>query len=139
MRQQACDKQERRRIVPGKIARIALAEDGDLNLFLDVPVVGLRGMAIEHQPAGRPDIDEIGRDAQPVFVVDPPMGEIRRREERRLDDEQNKAQVEQRGGNRALLREDRRGVSCYGPATYSRARNQKRAAFTTMTNSPSEI
>ncbi len=125
MRQQACDEQKWRRIVPGKIAGIALAEDCDLNLLLDIPIIGLRGMAIEHQAPGGPDVDKIGRDAEALVVEDPPMGEIGRREERGVDDEQHKAQIEQRDGNRCLLRNHRRGVCCGGHAASSGARNQR--------------
>jgi hypothetical protein len=79
MRQQACDEQEGRRIVPGEVALIALAEHRDLHLFLNTPVIGPGWMAIEHQFASGPDIDEISRDAQALFVENPPMGEERRR------------------------------------------------------------
>ena len=96
MRQQACDKQKRRRIVPGEVAVIALAEHRNLNLLLDIPVVGLRGVAIEHEAPGGPDVDEIGRDAQALFVEYPPMGEECRRKKRCIDDEQYKAHVQQR-------------------------------------------
>jgi hypothetical protein len=36
MRECGCDEQKRRRIMPGEVAVIALAEDGDLNLLLDI-------------------------------------------------------------------------------------------------------
>ena len=74
MRQQAGDEQKRRRIVPGEVALIALAEHRDLNLLLDVPIIGQRRVAIEHQLSSGPDVDEIGRDAQALGVEDPPMG-----------------------------------------------------------------
>ena len=48
-------------------------------------------MAIEHQLAGRPDVDEIDRDAQALVVEYPPMGEERRRKKRCVDDEQHEA------------------------------------------------
>src|SRR6266487_1280237 len=80
MREQACGEQKGRRIMPGEVALIALAERRDLNLLLDIPIVGLRGVAVEHQAAGGPDVDEIGRDAEAPIVEDPPMGEERRRE-----------------------------------------------------------
>ena len=96
MRQQTGDEQKGRRIVPGKVAFIALAEHRDLNLLLDIPVVGLRGVAIEHEAPGGPDVDEIGRDTQALFVEYPPMGEECRRKKRCIDDEEYKAHVQER-------------------------------------------
>ena len=68
MREHCGDEQKWRRIVPGEIAVIALAENRDLDLFLDIPVIGERRMAIEHETAGGPDVDEVCRDAQAIFV-----------------------------------------------------------------------
>ena len=99
MRQQGCHEQKWRRIVPGEVARIALAEHRDLNLFLNIPIIGQRRMAIEHQLACGPDVDEIGRDAQAIFVKNPPMRKIRRRKEHGVDDEQREADIEERRGN----------------------------------------
>ena len=67
MRQQARDEQEGRRIMPGEVALITLAEHRDLHLLLNIPVIGPGRMAIEHQFAGGPDVDEIGRDAQALY------------------------------------------------------------------------
>ena len=73
LRQQGCDEQEWRRIVPGKIADKTLAKFCDLDLLLDFPVIGLGRDTIEHQAAGRPDVDEVGRDAEAVSIVNPPV------------------------------------------------------------------
>src|SRR5262249_13565204 len=91
--------QERRRIMPGEIADKILPEQRDLDLLLDVPVIGERGRAIEYQPARRPDIDEIGGDAEAGWIVDPPMREPGDREIHRIDGEQHKAGIEQRRRN----------------------------------------
>src|SRR6202020_3155457 len=71
MRQHRGDEQKRRRIMPGEIAFVALAGDRALNRLLDVPVVGKRRMTIEYQTARRPDIDEIGWNAEAVLIEDP--------------------------------------------------------------------
>ena len=71
LRQQGCDEQEWRRIVPGEVADKILAEFCDLDLLLDVPVIGLCREAIEHQAAGSPDVDEIGRDVEAVRSCKP--------------------------------------------------------------------
>ena len=42
-RQHGCDEQERRRIMPGKIADKILAQQRHLDLFLDVPIVSCAG------------------------------------------------------------------------------------------------
>ena len=73
LRQHGCDEQERRGIMPGKIADKILTELRDLDLLLDVPVIGLCRKAIEHQTPGGPDVDEIGRDAEAVPIVNPPV------------------------------------------------------------------
>src|SRR6185312_12439175 len=51
LRQRGGDEQERRRIMPGEVADEILAKFGDLDLLLDVPVIGLRRETIEHQAA----------------------------------------------------------------------------------------
>jgi hypothetical protein len=102
MRKRCGHEQKRRRIVPGKVAGIALAQHCDLHLLLDVPVVSERRMAIEHESAGRPDIDEIGRNAEPVFIKDPPMGGEPVLQHRRVEDTQHETADQERGRNRAL-------------------------------------
>src|SRR6202035_2423066 len=63
-REQRGNEQKRWWVMPGEIALVALAEDRDLNLLLDIPIISQCGMAIEHEAAGRPHVDEIGRDSQ---------------------------------------------------------------------------
>jgi hypothetical protein len=71
LRQQRGDKQEWRRIVPGEIADKILFQQREFDLLLDIPVVSQRRVALEHQAAGGPDIDEVGRDAQAVRLIHP--------------------------------------------------------------------
>src|SRR5205823_5373107 len=82
-----------------EIAVIALAEHRDLQRLLDIPVIGQRRMAFESELSGRPDVDEIRRDAPAVGVEDPPVRPKRRRKERRVDDQQHEADVAQRCRN----------------------------------------
>ena len=80
-------------------------EQRELDLLLDIPIIGQRRMAIEHEPAGGPDVDEIGRDAQPVRIVDPPMGEkYAIGKTTTLMTQQHEADVQQRRRNRAPRR-----------------------------------
>ena len=80
--------------MPGKVAVEVLPQQRDLDLLLDVPVVGQRRRAVEHELAGGPDIDEVGWDAEPGRIVDPPMREPGDREIDRVDGEQHEAGVE---------------------------------------------
>ncbi len=80
--------------MPGKIAGEVLTQQRELDLLLDIPIIGLRWMAIEHQASGGPDVDEIGRNPEAVRIVNPPVREVRRRVIGNVDDEQHKAHVE---------------------------------------------
>ena len=104
LRQHGCDEQERRRIMPGEIADKILTELRDLDLLLDVPVIGLCRKAIEHQTPGGPDVDEIGRDAEAIRIVDPPVRKIRHHAERQVHHAQRKAHPQEPRGNLRLLR-----------------------------------
>src|SRR5664279_6004986 len=65
-------------------------------------------MAVEREPARRPDVDEIGRNTRAARIVDPPMRKIGGRKKRCVDDEQRKADVQQRRGNLAVASSNRR-------------------------------
>src|SRR6202035_4421931 len=104
MRQHRGDEQKRRRIMPGEIAFVALAEDRDLNRLLDVPVVGKRRMTIEYQTARRPDIDEIGWNAEAVLIEDPPTGGEPALQHGHINDAEHKASDQERGRGRAPRR-----------------------------------
>ena len=103
LREEGGDKQKRRRIVPGKIAREILAQQRQLDLLLDVPIIGQRRMAIEHEFSGRPHIDEIGGDAKSALFPDPHPRKIRHREIADIDHDQREAGVEQRRRNDAVF------------------------------------
>ena len=118
-RKQRSDEQERRRIMPGEIAGEILAEQRELDLPLDVPVIGQRRMAIQHEPARRPDVDEIGGNAEPACLPDPHARDVSHREIAGVDDRERKAGVEQRGRNCAGCR--RRGVLCGHAKSFARA------------------
>jgi hypothetical protein len=106
LRQHGCDEQEWRGIMPGKVADKILTELRDLDLLLDVPVVGLRRKAIEHETPGSPDVDEISRDAEAVRIVNPPVRRIRHHAERQVHHAQRKAYPQEPRGNLRLLRRD---------------------------------
>src|SRR6185437_6201686 len=97
LRKRGCDEQERRRIVPGEIAGKTLLKDRELNLLLQIPVIGERRMALEHHLPCRPYVDEVGRHAEPMLIVNPCVREIGRRKKRQIDDKQHKADIEERG------------------------------------------
>src|SRR5690348_5702811 len=124
MREQACYEQKRRRIVPGEITRIALAKDCNLSLFRDIPVPGLGCVTLERQSASRPDSGKIGRDAEAFFVEYPPMHEVSRRNEGRVDDEQHKADVEEHRRNGVRRTRDLRDGKAVCHVKPSRARTQ---------------
>jgi len=88
--------------MPGEIAWKILLQEIKLDLLLDVPIIGERRSLLKHQLSSCKDVDEIGRDALPVRIVDPAMRNIRGRKERGIDDKQRKADLEQRGRNRVL-------------------------------------
>ena len=111
LRQHGCDEQERRRIVPGKVADKILTELRDLDLLLDVPVIGLCRKAIEHQTPGSPDVDEIGRDAETVRIVNPPVRKIRHHAKRQVHHAQRKAHPQEPRRNLAVAPARFRGWS----------------------------
>src|ERR1700677_1164568 len=103
--------------MPGEITDEILLELREFNLFLDNPVPGLRRMALEREPARRPDIDEIGRNAGTVSIVNPPMRNIGDWKKRGVDDQQHKADVQQWRGNLTVARRNHRAGWGRGHAT----------------------
>jgi hypothetical protein len=63
--------QERRRIEPSVVAVERVADAGIFDRLVDRLVVGGRGASLQHETAGGPDVDEIGRD-EAAFAVEQP-------------------------------------------------------------------
>ena len=98
-RQKSGDEQKRRRIVPGKTPHTVLAEDGDLRLLLNIPIVGGGGLPLKHQPSCRPHVDEIGGNAQALGVDHPLIGDRYDHEKRGVHHEQRQACIQQQRRN----------------------------------------
>ena len=109
-RQRGRREQEGRRVVPAVIARKIVADDGDLDLAMERPVIGSGGMAVEHQPARRPHRDEVVVD-DPAEAVDQPCAlESAAREKQRIGERQRKSDQLEGWRSRVLRRRGKRGI-----------------------------
>jgi len=77
--------------MPAVIAVEGMAQRAVFGELVGRPIVGRGGMAAEHQPAGGPDIDEVGHDPAAALRNEPHAGEVRACEEHDVRDEDGEA------------------------------------------------
>jgi hypothetical protein len=105
-RQHSCEEKRRRRIMPAVIAVEIVADRAHFGGAVQRPVVGSRSRAVEREPPGRPDIDEIISDRPALRVGQKVALQIRPAEDDQIAERQRQSDQL----DRPLWRELRRGA-----------------------------